>query len=168
MLREGLIGSQAKVDGPFGLKDLVYADYVASGRALKQVEHFILEDVLPYYANSHTEASYCGGMMTRLRRAARAVIAECCDADHNHAVIFAGSGATAGINRLVNLLGVSKAVASGQRVCVIIGPYEHHSNIRVFSCCRYEHNSLSRGLSHPRKRRLVQTRFDHCHRSCRI
>lgn len=129
MLREGLIGSQAKVDGPFGLKDLVYADYVASGRALTQVEHFILEDVLPYYANSHTEASYCGGMMTRLRRAARAVIAECCDADHNHAVIFAGSGATAGINRLVNLLGVSKAVASGQRVCVIIGPYEHHSNI---------------------------------------
>ena len=129
ILRDGLIGAQAEVDGPFGPKRLVYADYVASGRALKQVEHFILEEVLPYYANSHTEASYCGGMMTRLRRAARAVIAECCGADRDHAVIFAGSGATAGINRLVNLLGVSKALAAGRSVCVIIGPYEHHSNI---------------------------------------
>lgn len=128
-LRDGLIGSKAKVDGPFGLKDLVYADYVASGRALRQVEEFVLEEVLPYYANSHTEASYCGGMMTRLRREARSVIGECCGVDKRHAVIFAGSGATAGLNRLVNLLGVTDAVASGRRVRVIIGPYEHHSNI---------------------------------------
>jgi selenocysteine lyase/cysteine desulfurase len=127
--REGLIGSKAKVNGPFGLKDLVYADYVASGRALKQVEDFIMEEVLPYYANSHTEASYCGGMMTRLRREARSVIGECCGADRQHAVIFAGSGATAGLNRLVKLLGVTDVVASGKRVHLIIGPYEHHSNI---------------------------------------
>jgi selenocysteine lyase/cysteine desulfurase len=117
------------VNGPFGLKDLVYADYVASGRALKQVEDFIMEEVLPYYANSHTEASYCGGMMTRLRREARSVIGECCGADRQHAVIFAGSGATAGLNRLVKLLGVTDVVASGKRVHLIIGPYEHHSNI---------------------------------------
>ncbi|WFS04022.1 aminotransferase class V-fold PLP-dependent enzyme [Rhizobium tumorigenes] len=128
-LRDGLIGAKAKVDGPFGPKPLVYADYVASGRALRQVEDFILEEVLPYYANSHTEASYCGGMMTRLRREARSVIAACCEATRDHAVIFAGSGATAGLNRLVNLLGVTAAVASGQRVCIVIGPYEHHSNI---------------------------------------
>jgi selenocysteine lyase/cysteine desulfurase len=125
----GLIGSKAKVNGPFGLKDLIYADYVASGRALKQVEDFVMEEVLPYYANSHTEASYCGGLMTRLRGEARSVIGECCGADRQHAVIFAGSGATAGLNRLVNLLGVTEAVASGKRVRVIIGPYEHHSNI---------------------------------------
>ena len=56
-----------------------------------QVERFILEQVLPYYANSHTEASYCGGFITRLRREARATIARCCGADEAHAVIFAGS-----------------------------------------------------------------------------
>ncbi len=128
-LKDGVIGAKATVDGPFGLKDLVYADYVASGRALMQVEQFVLEEILPYYANSHTEASYCGGLMTRLRREARSVIAECCGADSRHAVIFAGSGATAGLNRLVKLLGVTDAIVSGQRVCVIIGPYEHHSNI---------------------------------------
>ncbi len=128
-LRAGLVGKNAEIDGPFGKRTLVYADYVASGRALLQIEHFILEQVLPYYANSHTEASHCGGFMTRLRRDARAVIAACCGAGPEHAVVFAGSGATAGINRLVKLLGVTDAVADGRRVRILLGPYEHHSNI---------------------------------------
>src|SRR5690606_25788178 len=119
----------AIVEGPYGPKSMIYADYVASGRALMQVERFVLEQVLPYYANSHTEASYCGGFITRLRREARATVARCCGATAAHAVIFAGSGATAGINRLVHLFGVDAAVAAGQKVRVIIGPYEHHSNI---------------------------------------
>lgn len=122
-LAGGLVGNDATVDGPFGPKPLVYADYVASGRALMQVERFVLEQVLPYYANSHTEASWCGSLMTRLRREARATIAACCGADDRHAVIFTGSGATAGINRLVSLFGV------GPGSLVLVGPYEHHSNI---------------------------------------
>ena len=128
-LRSGLVGSDAEIDGPFGPKPLVYADYVASGRALMQIEEFVLGRVLPYYANSHTEASYCGGFMTRLRREARTVIGESCGAADKHAVIFTGSGATAGLNRLVALFGVAAAVASGKPARVIIGPYEHHSNI---------------------------------------
>lgn len=128
-LRFGLIGNDAEIEGPFGNKPLVYADYVASGRALMQVEEFILRKVLPFYANSHTEASYCGGVVTRLRREARKAIGDCCGATDEHAVIFAGSGATAGLNRLVTLLGVTGAVAAGKRVRVVMGPYEHHSNI---------------------------------------
>lgn len=128
-LRDGLVGANATISGPYGDKPLVYADYVASGRALHQVERFVLEDVLPYYANSHTEASYCGGFMTRMRREARGLIAGFCGATSDHAVIFTGSGATSGINRLVSLLGVNQAIASGRSVRVIIGPYEHHSNI---------------------------------------
>ena len=128
-LQNGLIGKDAAVEGPFGSKPLLYADYVASGRSLLQVEQFVMDHVLPYYANSHTEASYCGGFMTRMRREARSVIGELCGADDRYAVIFSGSGATAGLNRLVTLLGVSAAVGSGKRARVIIGPYEHHSKI---------------------------------------
>ncbi|TGU93225.1 aminotransferase class V-fold PLP-dependent enzyme [Mesorhizobium sp. M00.F.Ca.ET.151.01.1.1] len=128
-LRDGLIGATAKITGPYGQRDLVYADYVASGRALHQIERFVLDEVLPYYANSHTEASYCGGFMTRMRREARALIGEFCGATERHAVIFTGSGATSGINRLVKLFGVAEAVAAGKRTRIIIGPYEHHSNI---------------------------------------
>lgn len=128
-LRKGIIGKGCMIDGPFGQKPLLYADYVASGRALRQIETFILDEVLPYYANSHTEASYCGAFITGLRRESRAVIAELCGADDRHDVIFAGSGATAGLNRLVHLLGVSQAVRDGRGATVLIGPYEHHSNI---------------------------------------
>jgi selenocysteine lyase/cysteine desulfurase len=129
VLRNGLVGSKVRIDGPYGPKALVYADYVASGRALHQVEAFMLEEVLPYYANSHTEASYCGGYITRMRREARAAIGHLCGADERHAVVFTGSGATAGINRLVRLFGVCDAVSAGRPVRVIVGPYEHHSNI---------------------------------------
>ena len=128
-LRDGVIGEGAVFDGPFGPQKLLYADYVASGRALRQVEGFVMERVLPFYANSHTEASYCGGMMTRMRREARAIIARACGADEGFATVFAGSGATAGLNRLVHLLGVSEAAERGENPLVLIGPYEHHSNI---------------------------------------
>jgi selenocysteine lyase/cysteine desulfurase len=122
-LAAGLVGKDAAIDGPFGRKPLVYADYVASGRALMQIERFMLEEVLPFYANSHTEASWCGSFMTRLRQEARSIIAAHCGAGAEHAVIFTGSGATAGINRLVALYAV------GPGALVITGPYEHHSNI---------------------------------------
>ncbi len=125
-LRAGLIGEGVMIDGPFGPKPLVYADYTASGRALMQVERFVMEQVLPFYANSHTEASFCGGRMTRLRAEARTAIARLCGAGPDHAVIFCGAGATAGINRLVALLGADDATTP---VRVILGPYEHHSNI---------------------------------------
>ncbi|MFT7057508.1 MAG: selenocysteine lyase/cysteine desulfurase [Pseudorhodobacter sp.] len=128
-LQDGLIGEGATFESPFGIQKILYADYVASGRALRQVETFVMEQVLPFYANSHTEASYCGGAMTQMRREARMVIAQECGADDRFATVFTGSGATAGLNRLVHLLGVAEAAQSGANPLVLIGPYEHHSNI---------------------------------------
>lgn len=128
-LRCGLIGDGMEIDGPFGPQRLLYADYAASGRALRQVEGFILDHVLPFHANCHTQASFCGERMNRLRAEARRTVASLCNADPDCAVIFAGSGATAGLNRLVHLLGVPAAVARGERPLILIGPYEHHSNI---------------------------------------
>ncbi|PHP28073.1 aminotransferase class V-fold PLP-dependent enzyme [Limimaricola cinnabarinus] len=128
-LRAGQFGRGARIEGPSGPRPLIYADDTASGRALRQVETLLHEEVLPFYANSHTEASHCGALMTRLRRAARARVARGCGVDADHAVIFCGNGATAGINRLVALLGVPQARASGRPIHVLIGPWEHHSNI---------------------------------------
>lgn len=128
-LREGLIGERATVPGPNGRMPLLYADYVASGRALRQVEDFVLEEVLPYYANTHTETSYCGAYSTALREAARAEIARILGAGTDCHVVFSGPGATSGLNRVVGLLDIAGAVARGQRVVVLHGPYEHHSNI---------------------------------------
>lgn len=124
-LRDGLIGDGIKIPGLFREVTLTYADFVASGRALTQVENYIRDEVLPYYANSHTEASFCGQRMTQLRAAARREIARLTNAKDGCSVIFAGSGATAGLNRLVSLVGLNMA----QNPVVFIGPYEHHSNI---------------------------------------
>lgn len=128
-LRSSLIGEGMTLDGPFGSQEIIYADYVASGRAIRFIEDFVLTKVLPFYANSHTEASFCGAYMTHLRTAARAEIARLCGATDKFSTVFAGSGATAGINRLVGLLGLTDAVQRGEEPLVLIGPYEHHSNI---------------------------------------
>ena len=124
-LYKGVIGEGAMIPGLYGDVSLTYADYVASGRAMRQVETYVQEHVLPFYANSHTESSFTGAHMTALRNAARAEIGQICGAGPQDAVIFAGSGATAGINRLIALFGVAEA----QDPVVLIGPYEHHSNI---------------------------------------
>ena len=128
-LQAGLIGEGIMVPGPHGPNPLIYADYVASGRALQQVEDRIANDVLPYYSNAHTEASFCGRQINRLRAGARHVVAAACGADEDHAVIFAGGGATAGLTKLPGLLGVDTMVASRRSPLVLTGPYEHHSNI---------------------------------------
>ena len=128
-IAEGLIGHYVNISGPLGKKPLLYADYVASGRALRQIEDFVLTELLPFYANSHTEASYVGGFMTRLRREARDVIHNEINASKDHAVIFTGSGATTGLNRIIHLIKLKAMVAEGLSPVVFIGPYEHHSNI---------------------------------------
>ncbi len=128
-LRTGMIGEGATIPGPRGPVPLLYADHVASGRAVRLVEDFVAERILPYYANSHTEASWCGAYITTLREAARAEIARIAGCPDDSRVIFAGAGATAGLNRLVSILEIPRRIAAGQKVVVLVGPYEHHSNL---------------------------------------
>ncbi|PIE06982.1 MAG: aminotransferase [Rhodobacterales bacterium] len=127
-LRAGVIGEGIAIDGPFGPRRLVYADYTASGRALEQVERFMQSEILPFYANSHTEDSFCGRKTTRIREAARGFIGQCLNAGPEDEIIFAGAGVTGAVNKLVGLLGLHQPV-EGPRPVVLIGPYEHHSNI---------------------------------------
>ena len=53
-IRRSVIGDDVVLDGPFGPRRLIYADYAASGRALSFIEDYIREHVLPLYANTHT------------------------------------------------------------------------------------------------------------------
>lgn len=129
-LKDGQIGKDTTFETPFGTQKMVYADYIASGRPLRQIEEFVMNDVLPLYANSHTVDSYCGAAMTGIRNEAREVIAAKCGGNtDDHAVIFSGSGATSALNQLVHLLGLRDALLRGDKAFVIMGPYEHHSNI---------------------------------------
>ena len=59
-IRTGVIGDDRAVEGPFGVRRVTYADYTASGRSLDFIEDFIREEVMPMYANTHTETSTTG------------------------------------------------------------------------------------------------------------
>lgn len=136
-LQSGVIGEGQSIPGPFGTCPLLYADYTASGRALDIVERAIQEDVLPLYANTHTETSYTGKMTTRLREGARQAVAESVGANDDYAVIFAGAGATAAIDRCCRILELTPGQSASQaaKPVVFVGPYEHHSNDLMWREC---------------------------------
>ncbi|MBW8638700.1 aminotransferase class V-fold PLP-dependent enzyme [Hoeflea sp. WL0058] len=122
MIRRSVIGDAMPMPGPFGPRSLIYADHIASGRALSFIEDAIRDHILPAYGNTHTETSWCGRQTTHVREAARQAIRTSVGADEDHAVIFAGAGATAAADKL------ARALDLGPDATVFIGPYEHHSN----------------------------------------
>ncbi|NTX41424.1 aminotransferase class V-fold PLP-dependent enzyme [Myxococcus sp. CA033] len=139
-IRSAVVGEDRMLDGPYGPRRLTYADHAASGRSLAFIEDFIREHVLPLYANTHSETSGTGAQTTRYREDARDLIHRAVGGGPDDIVLFCGSGATAAICKLIDILNLrlpadldarfdlGSRIPRAERPVVFVGPYEHHSN----------------------------------------
>lgn len=139
-VRQQVVGRDATVRTPFGTLPKRYFDYTASGLPFLPIEQTVLTRVLPWMANTHTDASAVGGYMTRLYDEAHATIARHVNASADDVVVLCGSGATGAINKLVRAIGllvpepierivqVKRQIKDDERPVVFISKMEHHSN----------------------------------------
>ncbi|MBS1119043.1 MAG: Cysteine desulfurase [Deltaproteobacteria bacterium] len=139
-IRGAIIGDDTALDGPYGARRVTYADYTASARSLTFIEDFIRNEVMPLYANTHTETSGTGRQTTQFRHDAREIIHRAAKGGPDDLVIFCGAGATGAINKLIEVMNLripadldaryklSERIPEASRPVVFIGPFEHHSN----------------------------------------
>ncbi|KAH0745603.1 hypothetical protein KY285_007260 [Solanum tuberosum] len=141
-LRSQIIGENVDFETPFGKRRLTYADHTASGRSLQYIENYIINNVLPFYGNSHTSDSHVGYQTTKIVHEAAAYVKKCLGGGEEDAIMFCGSGSTAAIKRLQEVMAISVPSILREKVLtrcfrnetkerwvVFVGPYEHHSNI---------------------------------------
>ncbi len=134
--RKNIIGIDAKFNTPYGTKNLLYADWVASGRLYAPIEERIANEIGPFVGNTHTETSETGTLMTKAYHFAHKKIKKHVNAGPDDVIITAGFGMTAVVNKLQRILGFKncavydngKCIPKEERPIVFITHMEHHSN----------------------------------------
>ncbi len=134
--REQIIGHDTIIKTPYGKKPLVYLDWTASGRLYEPIEQKIRTHFGPYVANTHTETTTSGTLMTKAYKKAKEIIKHHVNASTEDVLILDGTGMTGVINKLQRILGLRipdkiKAythIPEELKPVVFISHMEHHSN----------------------------------------
>jgi len=134
--RKNIIGYDLEHQFKTGKINVIYADWAASGRLYKPIEEYISNNLGPYFANTHTETTLTGTVMTKAYHQAFKIIKKHVNASPDHQLLFAGFGMTAVVNKFLRILGlrvpeiyIEKVNPVGDdRPLVILTHMEHHSN----------------------------------------
>ncbi len=134
--RNHIVGIDAHFESPYGKKNIIYADWTASGRLYGPIEDKILNEIGPFVANTHTETSITGSVMTRAYHDARAIIKKHVNASKDDVLITEGTGMTGAINKFQRILGIRlnenlkghTSVPEEKRPIIFVSHMEHHSN----------------------------------------
>ncbi|OZM57175.1 selenocysteine lyase [Lottiidibacillus patelloidae] len=134
--RSKVIGNSLKFKTQFGEKELIYADWTASGRLYQDIEDYIVNELGPFVANTHTEANVTGTTMTKLYKQSLQYIKQHVNANSSDVIITDGSGMTSVVNKLQRILGLKVpekfanqlSIKEEDRPVIFITHMEHHSN----------------------------------------
>ena len=134
--REHIIGINQTFDSPYGVKKVVYANWIASGRLYRPIEEKICNELGPFVANTHTETSTTGATMTLAYHKARKIIKRHVNANDNDVLITSGSGMTGVVNKFQRILGLKinenlknyTTIPDHLKPIIFISHMEHHSN----------------------------------------
>jgi selenocysteine lyase/cysteine desulfurase len=140
--RAQIAGINHTFETPYGVKNIVYADWTASGRIYIPIEEKIQKEMMPYVANTHTETTVTGTAMTQAYHLAKNIIKSHVNANQDDVLLLDGTGMTGVINKLQRILGIKfpenpKAFLhdnvkvefdQNKLPVVFITHMEHHSN----------------------------------------
>lgn len=134
--RDQIIGIDQTFTTPYGEKNLIYADWTASGRLYEPLEQKMLREFGPFVANTHTETSTTGAAMTLAYHKARTIIKKHVNANADDVLITEGSGMTGVVNKFQRILGLKVSenlkehteIPQEKRPIVFVSHMEHHSN----------------------------------------
>jgi len=134
--RHNIIGIDQTLPGPYGTNRIIYADWTASGRLYQSIEEILIRDIAPFVANTHTETSSTGCMMTHAYQKAKNIIKRHVNASSGDVLIASQSGMTGVVNKFQRILGLrihekyrdQVMLPDEERPVVFISHMEHHSN----------------------------------------
>ncbi len=134
--RKGIVGNNQTFETPFGTQQIVYADWIASGRLYGPIEQKIQETFGPFVGNTHSESSITGTCMTRAYHDAHRIIKAHVNAGKDDVIITAETGMTGVICKFQRILGLKLPsnlksevnIPAEKRPVVFITHMEHHSN----------------------------------------
>lgn len=137
--RGKIIGQGQAFATPFGPQRILYADWTASGRGYEPIETKMREEILPFFANTHTTSTITGETMSTAYDEAKVLIKEHVHANEQDILVFCGSGMTAAVNKLQRILGLRVPerfmdyvkylrLDEAERPLVLVTHMEHHSN----------------------------------------
>ncbi|AXB57340.1 aminotransferase class V-fold PLP-dependent enzyme [Flavobacterium fluviale] len=134
--RENTIGFNQHFESIYGSQNLLYADWIASGRLYGPIEEIMLNKIGPMIANTHSFSSQTGKASTYAYQFARQLIKKHVNAAESDCLVATGTGMTATLNKLQRIIGLcyqssiySQEVNSkNYRPVVFITHMEHHSN----------------------------------------
>lgn len=134
--RRNTIGFDLVYKSPYGFQKLIYADWIASGRLYRPIEDQIANKIGPFVANTHTETSETGTLMTKAYQYSHKLIKAHVNAGPDDVIITAGSGMTTVINKMQRIMGFrncrnfkgNDCQKNHERPVVFLTHMEHHSN----------------------------------------